>query len=79
MKKELMIIGIVFVIIFLGISGCIEDNKEENKVKEPLNNLVLNLGDLKEDYNKFDEEYVTDPYTVPSGLLLKGWIVLEKY
>ncbi len=79
MKKQLIIIGIVLVIIFLGISGCIEDNKEENTVDESLNNLVLTLGDLQGDYDKFDEEYVTDPYTVQTGLLLEGWKVLEKY
>jgi hypothetical protein len=81
MKKQL-IIGIILCSFLLGIIGCIEetdDEEDEKKVDSPLNILILTLNDLNGDYEKFDEEYVTEPYIVPRGLLLEGWNVLEKY
>jgi len=78
MKKQL-IIGIIIVSIFIVTCGCIEETKEEITVKAQLNNLALTLDDLQENYTKFDEEYKTEPYIVPEGLLLEGWNVLEKY
>lgn len=78
MKKQL-IIGIVLVSIFIGISGCIEETEKEITVKAQLNSLILTLEDLQGEYKKFDEEYVAEPYIVPEGLLLESWNVLEKY
>ena len=48
-------------------------------INASLNDLSISISDLNDTYTPQGEEYISDPYVVPSGELLEGRTVVEKY
>jgi hypothetical protein len=73
-KKKLIIPIISLIVIFLLITIFFALQPI------PLDQVSLILDDLKEeDFKKFEEEYITEPYIAPNNTVFAGWNILEKY
>ncbi len=75
LKKIIVILICILLIAVLWISFFNEEKKEIS-----LKDVRLKLQDLNDEgYEKFDEEYITEPYFAPNGTIFSGWKILEKY
>jgi len=92
MKKEIFVISLIVVIVFVvfyGLSGPSNNDKKPDDndqttmittVNVPLNMIALTLDDVYGNYNKTAEKHMTEPYTAENatgnGL---SWNIIEHY
>jgi len=76
MKKITLITGSIFIIIILGLSGCV--NPSNKTLNVPLNEIALTQDDVG--LYKKDEKHITEPYTAENATGNDiSWNVIEHY
>ena len=74
MSKKILAAIIVFLLVSISLLVAYFEFKPVS-----LDKVSLTIEDLEGDYEKSDEEYITEPYIAQSGKLFEGQKILESY
>lgn len=75
MKKRLGVFAVIILIMSLH-TGCVEHQKDDSL---DLSLFGLETDDVPTDFQKLNEQHITEPYTVSEGKLFEGLQIDQKY